>query len=273
MKTFKPTYLYVKTHLDTGLKYFGKTTKDPYKYNGSGKHWLAHCRKYGFRIQTEIIGYFTDKEECSRVALEFSKSKCIVESLDWANIIEENGLDGGETGNRSYTSLSDATKKKLSEKLKGKKSWNTGIKGSSKGNKRPRTEETKKKISQSLTGRHQSAESIAKRISSTKGKKRPATSLALTGLARSEETRAKISQSQKGKIVSEGTREKIKQARAKQIFSDATKEKLSGYVVVVDKIGNISRITKDLYESQKEKGADREYVFHNSNEGKRRKQL
>lgn len=37
-------HLYIKTHNTTGLKYFGKTTKDPYKYLGSGKHWRAHLK-------------------------------------------------------------------------------------------------------------------------------------------------------------------------------------------------------------------------------------
>lgn len=29
-----PIYLYVKTHRKTGLKYFGKTVKDPLTYKG-----------------------------------------------------------------------------------------------------------------------------------------------------------------------------------------------------------------------------------------------
>ena len=32
MKQFKPTYLYVKTHNVTGLKYFGKTTLNRKRY-------------------------------------------------------------------------------------------------------------------------------------------------------------------------------------------------------------------------------------------------
>jgi hypothetical protein len=44
MKLFKPTTLYVKTHNITGLKYFGKTTNDPFKYKGSGKYWLDHLK-------------------------------------------------------------------------------------------------------------------------------------------------------------------------------------------------------------------------------------
>lgn len=92
---FKPTYLYIKTHNITGLKYFGKTTaKDPYKYEGSGIYWNRHLKVHGKDISTEIIGYYTDKEECLRVAIKFSIENNIVESDDWANLKEER-LDGG----------------------------------------------------------------------------------------------------------------------------------------------------------------------------------
>lgn len=88
-------YLYVKTHNKTGLKYFGKTTKkDPYKYKGSGIYWKKHLQKHGVDFSTEIIGCFEDEEECKKVALEFSEKYNIVESEEWANLIEENGLDG-----------------------------------------------------------------------------------------------------------------------------------------------------------------------------------
>ena len=72
MKTFLSTYLYIKTHNITGLKYFGKTTNDPITYRGSGKYWQAHLKKHGNDVTTEVLGYYTDKEECSKIALEFS---------------------------------------------------------------------------------------------------------------------------------------------------------------------------------------------------------
>ena len=59
-KTFKPTYLYIKTHKTTGLKYFGKTASSKDSYSGSGKYWLRHLAKHGDNIDTEIIGYFED---------------------------------------------------------------------------------------------------------------------------------------------------------------------------------------------------------------------
>lgn len=114
----KKIYLYIKTHKTTGLKYFGKTTKkDPFKYNGSGKYWLNHLKKYGNLIDTEIIGIFENQQECSKFALEFSIKNNILESKDWANLRLENGLDGAPIGN----SFSKETLKKMSDSKKGKK--------------------------------------------------------------------------------------------------------------------------------------------------------
>lgn len=95
MKPFTPTYLYVKTHTITGLKYFGKTTKDPFKYLGSGLYWLRHIRKYGTSITTEIIGLYYSREDIKKVADSFSIEHDIVDSVGWANCKVENGLDGG----------------------------------------------------------------------------------------------------------------------------------------------------------------------------------
>lgn len=95
MKAFRTTYLYVKTHNVTGLKYFGKTTKDPYKYLGSGLYWLRHLKEHGRSVSTWIVGKFDDPDLCSKIAIEFSKTNNIVQSRDWANCKTENGLDGG----------------------------------------------------------------------------------------------------------------------------------------------------------------------------------
>lgn len=97
--------LYVKTHNTTGLKYFGKTTrKDPGKYYGSGKYWLRHLRKHGKDISTEIIGIYSDPQLCEEAALAFSRENDIVNSPDWANLIEENGMDGAPKGHQGYYS-------------------------------------------------------------------------------------------------------------------------------------------------------------------------
>lgn len=96
-KPFKPTYLYIKTHNTTGLKYFGKTTKeDPYKYMGSGKYWCRHLKVHGNNVSTEILGYFVDEAECILAATNFSNINMIVESDEWANFRIETGIDGGD---------------------------------------------------------------------------------------------------------------------------------------------------------------------------------
>lgn len=116
--SFKPTYLYVKTHNITGLRYFGKATgKEPTKYRGSGKYWLRHLKMHGNFISTEIIGFFQDEEECVRAATEFSKQNNIVESEEWANLKDENGLDGGsDKGHRKK----DTSKMKIAAKLRSR---------------------------------------------------------------------------------------------------------------------------------------------------------
>ena len=114
-------YLYVKTHLITNLKYFGKTTRDPMHYKGSGKYWKSHLKKHGNSVKTEIVACFEDENKCKKFALEFSKKHDIVSSENWANLVEENGLDGAPKGNV----LSDDTKSKISKSLLGKPSIKT----------------------------------------------------------------------------------------------------------------------------------------------------
>lgn len=120
---FKPTYLYIKTHNVTNLKYFGKTVQNPFTYTGSGTYWVRHLKSHGNDVSTEIVGFFTDKTECKLAAIKFSIENNIVESKEWANLkIEE--LDGGDTSQtenyKKYVLAMPAIKKKC-------KWWNNGI--------------------------------------------------------------------------------------------------------------------------------------------------
>ena len=90
------TYLYVKTHTITGLKYLGKTkSNDPHKYLGSGKYWRRHLRAHGYTYTTEIL------KECEHPAMvefwgqHYSNLWNIVESEEWANLKPETGDGGG----------------------------------------------------------------------------------------------------------------------------------------------------------------------------------
>ena len=98
MKIFKPTILYIKRHNVTGIRYFGKTSKidKVYEYNGSGTYWKQHLKKHGYDVSTEWVSeIFTDRELLEDFALLFSELFNIVGSDEWANLVSENGLDGG----------------------------------------------------------------------------------------------------------------------------------------------------------------------------------
>ncbi len=91
-------YLYIKTS-PLGLKYLGKTTKDPFNYLGSGKIWKRHIKKHGFTIndiKTEIVFKANNINELIEKGLELSVLYNVVDSKEWANLIEESG-NGGDT--------------------------------------------------------------------------------------------------------------------------------------------------------------------------------
>jgi hypothetical protein len=113
---FKPTFLYIKQHKITGLKYFGKTTgKNPIKYLGSGTYWTRHLEKHGKLVDTIWYKLFTNKKELQEFALNFSIENNIVESNEWANLKPEDGLRGGGVKGIKITPHTEEHKKKISE--------------------------------------------------------------------------------------------------------------------------------------------------------------
>ena len=91
-------YLYIKTS-PLGLRYLGKTTKNPNTYLGGGKIWKRHIKKHNFTIddiETEIVFETNNVDELIKKGIELSNLYNIVESKEWANLREEAG-DGGDT--------------------------------------------------------------------------------------------------------------------------------------------------------------------------------
>lgn len=84
-------YLYKKTHKITGLKYLGKTSKNPHKYLGSGLEWLRHLKEYGKELDTEILKECHTNEEVSFWGRYYSDLWNVSKSDEWANIIPETG--------------------------------------------------------------------------------------------------------------------------------------------------------------------------------------
>ena len=116
---FEPTFLYIKRNRITGKLYFGKTIKDPIKYKGSGIYWTRHNKNYGFEnVETLWYCLYTDKESIVEAAKTFSKIWNIVQSEDWLNLVEEDGIGGGNLW--ANTDARDNICKKLSEIAKGK---------------------------------------------------------------------------------------------------------------------------------------------------------
>lgn len=97
-KDYKPTWLYVKKHAITGIRYFGKTTRNPDTYLGSGVYWRRHIRKHGTEhVMTIWKHLFSSREDIEEFAKFFSEEFNVVRDNSWANLTIENGLDGGFT--------------------------------------------------------------------------------------------------------------------------------------------------------------------------------
>lgn len=92
------TSLYIKTHNKTGLKYFGKTIRDPFTYPGSGVHWKRHLNVHGNNVHTVVFAWLDDVTQralLEKIALDFSAKHDIANSDKWANQIAENGVGSG----------------------------------------------------------------------------------------------------------------------------------------------------------------------------------
>jgi len=117
-------YLYLKTHNITGLKYLGKTIRDPYKYKGSGIVWSRHLKKHGDYISTTILRNCESKEELKEWGLYYSNKWNVVESKEFANLTPEEGQGGStydKTGKkRSPYKTSTGWKKHKFQKRQGK---------------------------------------------------------------------------------------------------------------------------------------------------------
>jgi hypothetical protein len=120
MMNFKPTWLMIKHHNKTGLKYFCKTVnKDPFSYKGSGVRWSNHLKKHGRDISTEWCQLFTDKDVLIETALKFSFDNNIVESEEWANLVPEDGITGWPPGTKHRASSIEKCRKNANGFKKG----------------------------------------------------------------------------------------------------------------------------------------------------------
>jgi hypothetical protein len=186
---FVPTWLYIKQHNKTGLKYFGKTIrKDPIKYLGSGTYWTNHLNIHGADVTTIWCRLFTNKEELTEYALNFSKNNNIVESKEWANLEYEDGLSG--SGLRRKNSIDTIEKRRIKNTGKKRTATQRNRMSEAQKNRTPHVYTDDEitvignKISNALKGRVMSDDHKQKLSESLRGK--------MLGVVKSEETKQKM---------------------------------------------------------------------------------
>lgn len=157
----KPTRLYIKQCPHCGLKYFGKSTQDNIEqYQGSGTRWRRHLEKH--RVEPVHLWnsrWYYDKS-ITRFALKFSRINRIVESSDWANLTEENGINGGNV-------LLSKTDKEIKEIINKRTETNLKKYGVCNINQLPERKEYYKEL---FTGKVVSKETKLKISKAKKGK-------------------------------------------------------------------------------------------------------
>lgn len=119
----KPTRLYIKQCPHCGLKYFGKSNSQNIEsYPGSGIRWNNHLEKHGVEPSHLWNSDWYYDTSIQRFALRFSRMNMIVSSKQWANLKEENGLDGG------FNHLNDVSENHIERTKRGRVSADIRIK-------------------------------------------------------------------------------------------------------------------------------------------------
>lgn len=112
----KIIYLYLK-ECPLGLKYLGITTQNPYTYRGSGKYWVNHLRANKITskdLKTDILLESSDRDIIKFWSIYYSKFYNIVQSLEFANLINEEGEFSGISATKSKES-----REKQANKIRG----------------------------------------------------------------------------------------------------------------------------------------------------------
>lgn len=95
--------LLIKTHNKTGLKYLCKTEKTDWEsYLGSGKYWRRHLKQHGNDIKTELLFETENKDDFRKFAKQKSIEFDIINSNEWANLVNEEGDGGNTVGNKRW---------------------------------------------------------------------------------------------------------------------------------------------------------------------------
>ena len=166
-------------------------------YLGSGLYLWNSIRKYGIaNFKREVLFIFSNSEEA------YSKEKELIELYRHKDPLCMNLMPGGVGGWKE----NEETRKKL--QISGKRVTEAKLKAWEALRGKPRSEETKEKLSLANSGKHLSVETRRK------------LSLSLKGRKHSERTKAKISKSNLGRIISETAKQKCRDKLLGKPISD-----------------------------------------------------
>ena len=167
MEVFMKHYIY-KTYSEDGYYYIGRhSTKYNDSYKGSG-NWIKKCKRDDIKLKTEILEYCSSTDELKKREYEYLKENINnplnknekTDSDGWTSetagrFKEKNGMYGKKHSLQSI--------KLMKENRKGKNVGHTRNEGVNNPNYgKTMSEETKNKISESLKGRKMTPEHIAK---------------------------------------------------------------------------------------------------------------
>lgn len=224
-------YIYKTTNLVNNKIYIGQTIHDDPKYLGGGRLIKMAIKKYGREnFLKEILETCSKRENLSEREIYWIKK---FNSRD-----PKIGYNMAEGGSSFY--VTEESKKKVSESLKGKyvgeNAFRYGIR---------LTEEHKKIISESNSGKKLSDETRKKMSESNLGKKF------------SDETRKKMSESHTGKILTDEHKEKIGNSLVGRVYLEESIEKLRRNNINKNQKNSLYVIAKNLQTSE-------ELSFNNS---------
>jgi hypothetical protein len=194
-------------------KYFGSVSSKRYK-----EIFLIEKRDNPHLFSLEILSYHEDREAALSEELKIQLELNVVKSNEYMNesFAKVNGFFGRDTSGENHpqygNTLSEETKNKISNTLTG----------------RIEPEETRRKKSESKLGDKNSfygkkhSNETKDRISKTK----QGTTSWNKGIPMSEESKKKLSESKKGKKASEETKKKLSEMKKGKPKSLETKEKM-----------------------------------------------
>ena len=212
----------------SGKSYIGQTTRpegrmEQHRRMQDDSAFHRAIKKYGFdnfKYEVLVTIDLEDKQELKQ-KLDYFEKFYIRKYKTFENGYNETLGGGGNLGIK----ISEETRRKISESLKGRtlsEEQKRKLSEVNKGRKfGPMSEEQKRKLSEA----HKGNKNRLGHFHSEETKRK--ISEANKGRALSDETKRKISEAGKGRTVSEETRQKISEAEKGKIVSEETRRKIS----------------------------------------------